>query len=338
MYSTQRATSDGTLILLDISIDYLDRESIMVLFDSVQQAVGTTWDWVGTTDKRISFTPAVPAGVNVDVVRTSDLSEVRHLFAGGAAFLPETMDENFNHILQIAQEARERATLQDVFQNIDMHGFQLVNLIPGTATGHSVEYSQLVAHDAVIVGYRNTTQGYRDQAQAYRNQAEIFAQAASDSAADSAGAAADAVAAHIAVPDPHPQYVLETEIGSTVQAYDADTAKLDVAQAWAAVQTAKDGTLPDAASIVWDGDANGQVVACTLTAARTFAAPTNIRKSAQYILRLTTGGFTPLWNLAYKWPADGAPSSLESGTYIFHFLGGAGNTLEPTGPGYLNGA
>lgn len=338
MYSTQRATSDGTLALLDISIDYFEREDITVLFDSVQQAVGTTWDWVGTNDKRIEFVPAVPAGVNVDVVRTSDLSEVRHLFAKGAAFLPETMDENFNHILQIAQEARERATLQDVFQNIDMHGFRLVNLAPGTTSGHAVEYSQLMIHDATIIGYMNATQGYRDQAQAYRDQAEVFAQAASDSADDAAAAAVVEVGVHEAKPDPHPQYVADADIGVTVQAYDADTAKLDVAQTWTAVQTAKSGVLTDAANIVWDGDVNGQVVECTLTAARTFAAPTNIRKNSAYMLRLTTGGFTPAWSTAYKWPAGGTPTALEAGVYIYHFLGGAGNTLEPTGPGYKNGA
>lgn len=126
-------------------------------------------------------------------------------------------------------------------------------------------------------------------------------------------------------------------IGVSVQAYDADTAKLDVAQSWTAQQVPMSGALADGATIAWDGAANGQVVALTTTAARTFNAPTNIQQNALYLLRLTTGGFTPVWNAAYKWPAGGTPSSLVAGTYIFTFLGGAGNTLEPTGPGYLTG-
>ena len=35
---------------------------------------------------------------------------------------------------------------------------------------------------------------------------------------------------HVAAADPHAGYVLESDIGSTVQAYDADTAKTDVAE------------------------------------------------------------------------------------------------------------
>lgn len=43
---------------------------------------------------------------------------------------------------------------------------------------------------------------------------------------EAAGAAAAAVAAHVAEGDPHTQYVLESDIGSTVQAYDAELAAL----------------------------------------------------------------------------------------------------------------
>lgn len=121
------------------------------------------------------------------------------------------------------------------------------------------------------------------------------------------------------------------------QAFDADTAKTDVEQTWTAQQTPMKGTLTDGATVNWSGDTNGQVVKLTTAAARTMAAPTDINEGALYVLRLTTGGFTPAWNAAYKWPSGGAPSSLVSGTYVFTFMGGPSNTLEPTGPGYLTG-
>lgn len=93
----------------------------------------------------------------------------------------------------------------------------------------------------------------------------------------------------------------------------------------------------DSATITWDPTTHGQILRITTTAARTFGAPTNITQDAMYLLVLTTGGFSPSWNVAYKWPSGEAPSGLENATYVFSFIGGAGNTLIPTGPGYKTG-
>lgn len=119
--------------------------------------------------------------------------------------------------------------------------------------------------------------------------------------------------------------------------YEASLAKLNVEQTFTAQQTPMRGTLTDGANVDWNGDSHGQSVKLTTAASRTFNAPTNINEDALYVLRLTTGGYTPSWNAAYKWPSGGTPSSLSSGTYVFTFIGGSGNTLIPTGPGYLTG-
>lgn len=126
------------------------------------------------------------------------------------------------------------------------------------------------------------------------------------------------------------------DIGVSVQAYDLETAKTDVAQTFTAQQTPMKGSLTDGATIDWDANDKGQSVKVTTAAARTFNAPTNIIEDNLYVLRLTTGGFTPAWNAAYKWGT--APSSLESATYVFTFIGGPTSTLIPTGPGYKTGA
>lgn len=162
----------------------------------------------------------------------------------------------------------------------------------------------------------------------YSTGADTFTTTGFTAAGRTLAAAADATAQRVA---------LGLVIGTNVQAYDVDTAKLDVKQTWTAQQTPKNGTLTDAATIAWDGDTNGQVVSVTLTAARTMGAPTNIVQNAGYQLLLTSGGFTPAWNAAFKWPAGGIPTALVAGTYCFTFVGGAGNTLIPTGPGYLTG-
>lgn len=126
----------------------------------------------------------------------------------------------------------------------------------------------------------------------------------------------------------------------TVPDANFTAAGINIEQTFSAVQTPKNGALVDAATIDWDcgSSGNGQVVEVTLTAARTFGAPTNVKPNAQYLLIINTGGFTPAWNAAYKWPTGGAPSGLANGKFTIPFIGGAGNTLIPLASGYMSGA
>ena len=155
-FSTQRTTSDGTLVLLDISIEYFDRSEIAVLFDGVVDVY--PWVWVGSTESTLSFTPAVPLGVEVMLVRTTDLSEVRHMFTLGAQFTTQSLDEDLLQILHIAQEARENATIEEVFHNLNMHGYRITNVGDGVAAQDVPSMAQMVVHDAQIVVYRDAAQ------------------------------------------------------------------------------------------------------------------------------------------------------------------------------------
>lgn len=131
-YSTQRAVSDGTLVLLPISIEYFDRSEITVFFDDLPTTEGVDWNWVGSTDHTLSFpSPGVPNGVDVRVERNTDISDVRHIFVDGAAFLDETMDENFRQVLHVVQEAKEHLGLSDLFNDLNMHRHRIRNI--GTA-------------------------------------------------------------------------------------------------------------------------------------------------------------------------------------------------------------
>lgn len=142
-FSIQRAVSDGTMTLLPVSIEYFDRSEIQVAFDDVVSSTG--WSWVGVTDKTLAFSPAVPIGVEVSVIRTTDLSELRHQYALGAQFTAESMDESFKQVLHIAQEATERQLGGDFFTDVDMHGYQIQNLGPATAPDHAVTLQQYQA-------------------------------------------------------------------------------------------------------------------------------------------------------------------------------------------------
>lgn len=126
--STQRAVSDGTLVLLDLSIHYLDRSEIAVYFDA---ALTTDWAWVGETANQITFTPAVPNGVEVLVKRTTDISKLRHEFSSGAAFTARVLDEDLMQVLHIAQEASETNLSGQFYSDIDMHNYRIRNI--GTA-------------------------------------------------------------------------------------------------------------------------------------------------------------------------------------------------------------
>lgn len=126
--SIQLAVSDGTLVLLNLSIDYFDRSEITVFFDSVEVPEGSGWAWVGLTDKSIAFAPAVPNGVEVLVKRTTDLSKLRHEFSTGAAFAARILDEDLKQVLHIAQEAAESNLSGEFFVDINMHGKRITNV------------------------------------------------------------------------------------------------------------------------------------------------------------------------------------------------------------------
>lgn len=182
-YSTQRVTSDGSLVLLPISIEYFDRSEITVFFDDVLADEGTDWDWVGSTDHTIAFLATVPDGVEVMVVRTTDIASVRHVFVDGAAFLDETMDENYRQMLHIAQEARERASIADMFSDLNMHGFHIINVGEATEPHHAISLAQYQADADGAWTARNQAVAAKDAAvtaQGLAEDAQAFAEAAAN--------------------------------------------------------------------------------------------------------------------------------------------------------------
>lgn len=143
--STQSVTSNGTLVLIDISFDYINRNEISVFFDSVRT---TAWSWVGVNEKKIAFSPAVPAGVKVLVKRTTDISKLRHEFSLGAAFIYQTLDEDLKQVLHIAQEASEANFSGEFFVPINMHNNKITKLANGVNPGDAATIGQLNAYDA----------------------------------------------------------------------------------------------------------------------------------------------------------------------------------------------
>jgi hypothetical protein len=99
-------------------------------------------------------------------------------------------------------------------------------------------------------------------------------------------------------------------IGTNVQAYDADTAKLDVVQAYSAAQRGTPVALTDATSIATNL-ALGNNFSVTLAGNRTLAAPTNIvagQSGAIIITQDATGSRTLAYASTWKFAAGIAPS------------------------------
>src|SRR5574337_2060595 len=191
-YSTQRVTSDGTLVLLDISITYFNRSEISVLFDGVTQPLGTTWNWVGTTEHKISFSPAVANGVEVLVKRTTQLNAPLHDFGGGAAFTAQSMDENFQQSLRIAQETAEGGALTEVFNDLDMHGFRVVNLAAGVNPTDAVNMAQIEPYVTNAAASAAAAASSASSASTSATSAANSATAAAGSASAAAGSASAA--------------------------------------------------------------------------------------------------------------------------------------------------
>lgn len=98
-------------------------------------------------------------------------------------------------------------------------------------------------------------------------------------------------------------------VGSSVQAYDVDTAKTDVAQEFTALQTCDVEVLSDGATVTPTGDLSLHTL--TLGGNRTLANPTTITAGATYVFKIKqdgTGSRTLSWGAAYDWAGGTAPT------------------------------
>jgi hypothetical protein len=110
-------------------------------------------------------------------------------------------------------------------------------------------------------------------------------------------------------------------IGTDVQAYDADTAKLDTAQEWTAQQNFNSTTLTYDATQDWAVGAN-QVTSLTLTGNTIFDAPTGMVDGAFYhitIIQDGTGSRTASWNSVFKFAGGAAPTLTTTASARDHF-------------------
>ena len=126
------------------------------------------------------------------------------------------------------------------------------------------------------------------------------------------------------------------DIGSTVQGYDADTAKTDAAQTFTALQTlnaglAVDGPYKQVAEAVSALDidlSTGNYFTKTISANSTFtfSNPPSSGTVGSFTLELTHTSGTVTWPSSVKFPADTAPTLTTGKTHLFVFITDDGGT------------
>ena len=128
MYSVQEETSDGTLDRVVLGIDFIDTSHIHVFRSDIETelAVGVDYTWDGDTAINLSVT--VPTGVVVTLLRRTLYNAMLNVFSGGAPFTRVVLDENFEQILMISQEATESGLTYDYYRNLNLHNHRILNL------------------------------------------------------------------------------------------------------------------------------------------------------------------------------------------------------------------
>lgn len=76
------------------------------------------------------------------------------------------LDEVLLQNLHIAQEAKENATIEEVFTNLNMHGYRMRNVGDPVDPMDAVNLRSFTSHDAQILVYRGQCEAARDAAEA----------------------------------------------------------------------------------------------------------------------------------------------------------------------------
>ena len=184
MYSVQIAVSDGTLTRIALSIEYFEKDDIMLYrnLELTPLVLGTDWQWDGDTHINLLTSIPVPLGSYITVRRNTNIDRAFNIYDGGAAFSRDTLDENFKQMIYLAQEFTEGNGLTGLYFPLDIHGFQIKNL--GVPTDPK---------DAVTKQYVDTANTVQDTTFANGQAAQDAAVAASQAAQDAAVAVSQAV-------------------------------------------------------------------------------------------------------------------------------------------------
>lgn len=125
---------------------YVDlRRDLHVYVNGVAVAFSTSF----ADPNKVFINPAPAAGSSILIRRIMPRNQPYTDFKGGNAFTPSNLNYTALQQLYLTQEILDGFYDPDFYfkQDINMGGHKLINLAPGTASGHSVNWDQLKAVD-----------------------------------------------------------------------------------------------------------------------------------------------------------------------------------------------
>lgn len=129
--SIQKIVSDGTLSTVVLGIEYLQRNDIYMHIGGVetpQSGAPSGYTWSFLDNNTIRVLPVVPAGVEVVVYRRTDLDAMYNIYSQNAQFDENTIDENNQQLLYIAQEYFEQGVQAQLVEGVEYVHEDTVNM------------------------------------------------------------------------------------------------------------------------------------------------------------------------------------------------------------------
>jgi len=308
-------TGDGATVLFSFTFPYLETTDIKVSLDG---SVTTAYTLANATT--IQFNTAPANGVAIRIFRQTDDSALSAQFYTGSAIRSQDLNDNFTQVIYKVQETTNYS-VQDA-GNITLSGtYNFGSSVSGQTPVSSSNFATKGYVDGIAFSSGNLVTG--DKGDVTVNSANSWT-INNDAVTTSKIVDGDVTEAKLSFTP-----LKSTDLGVSVQAYDADTAKLDVAQTFTAIQTLTDpaiiGTILEDVYTISDGAAfevdpgNGSVQLITLGANRTPLA-TNFAAGESVTLMVDDGtAYAITWTdttwgpSGVIWTGGSAPTLATSG-------------------------